>query len=78
MLYSYQILDKKTVTHSFNYLFTCHREKPVFEEEMQTTVLKKHENSHFLTSEFHSGCKNRLRIYTLLFSPDLLSKLFHV
>ena len=29
--------------------------KPVFEEEMQTTVLKK---KHFLTSEFHSGCKN--------------------
>ena len=26
---------------------------------MQTMVLKKtHENSHFLTSEFHSGCKN--------------------
>ena len=27
---------------------------------MQTIVLKKtHENSHFLTSEFHFGCKNR-------------------
>ena len=61
MIYSHQISDstkRKTVTHSFNYPFNCHREKPVFEGEMQTMVLKKHENSHFLTSEFHSGCKN--------------------
>ena len=58
MIYSHQISDRKTVTHSFDYLFTCHREKLVFEEEMQTIVLKKnHENSNFLTSEFHSGCK---------------------
>ena len=28
---------------------------------MQTIVLKKHKNSHFLTSEFHSGC-NKVRI----------------
>ena len=28
---------------------------------MQTMVLKKHENSHFLTSEFHSGCKNAFK-----------------
>ena len=41
MIFSHQISDRKTVTHSFNYLFTCHREKPVFEEEMQIIVLKK-------------------------------------
>ena len=30
---------------------------------MQTTVLKKpHKNSHFLTSEFLSGCKNGVLI----------------
>ena len=40
MIYSHQISDR------FNYIFTCHREKPVFEEEMQTIVL---------TSEFHKG-----------------------
>ena len=54
MIYSSQISDRKTVTHSFNYLFT-------FEEEMQTIVFKKnHENSHFLTSEFYPGCKNKI------------------
>ena len=26
----------------------------------QTMILKKHENSHFLTSEFHSGCNKKL------------------
>ena len=41
MLYSHQISDRKTVTHSINYLFTFHREKPVFEAELQTIVLKK-------------------------------------
>ena len=38
-----------------------HREKPVLGlgEELQSMILKKyHENSHFLTSEFHSRCKN--------------------
>ena len=39
-------------------LIVFHREKPVFEGEMQTMVLKKTWNSHFLTSEFHSRCKN--------------------
>ena len=30
-----------------------------YQVKLQTMhmVLKKHENSHFLTSEFHSGCK---------------------
>ena len=44
MIYSHQISDstkRKTVTHSFNYIFTCHREKPVFEGDLKTTVLKK-------------------------------------
>ena len=44
MIYSHQTSDstkRKTVTHSFNYPFTCHREKPVFEGNLQTTVLKK-------------------------------------
>ena len=55
MIHSHQISDRKTVTHSFNYLF---------EEEMQTTVLKKtHENSHFLTSEFHLGCKKGFKLF---------------
>ena len=62
MIYYHQILDRKTVTRSFNYLFACHREKPAFEEEMQTMDWKKHENSHFWTSEFHSGWKNQKKL----------------
>ena len=78
MIYSHQISDptkRKTVTHSFNDLFTCHREKPIFEGDLQTTVLKKPWNSHFLTTEFHSGCKNTILVARFGQIPFLYSKM---
>ena len=58
------------------HLIIFHREKQVIEEEMQTSVLKETWNSHFLTSEFHSGCKNSLHMHLLTVQEEWIETLY--